>query len=147
MSKLNKPNYPKVSFFEFWLFIARELGDSHLTVNPKAGDIHGLLAADSDTKDFLRKAIKKSYKQSKCNYLEAPVNIEVVLDVLGETAYALRDNQRDDLFDIELLEEIGWLISQRYGHYLELDEEPKKEADGHVISFPNYKIRQANTRL
>jgi len=149
MSKPQEPISEQIEFIEFWCYIAHELGSSRLTINHSASSIHKLIDCNSDSKEYLRQAIKESYKQSHCSHLRAPINIEAVLDILGETAYALRGDQRDDLFDIELLEEIAWYINSRYSHCITIKQhKPERTCKkARLISFPNYKIRHANARL
>ena len=154
-----------VQFIEFWRLVAVELGTSRLRVNRYAKTIHELVSKDSDARVYLRDAIKKSYKSSKCQNLCSPIYIEGVLDILGETAYQLQGDQADDLFDIELLEEIAWHISNRYTAHIESlnrvngennssSDTPdwyrsthRKSCQAQVLSFPNFKIRKANGRL
>ena len=159
-----------VTFRIFWEFIAQQLGDAWLTLNPSAHKVSELVSLSYDPKEYLKQVIVQSYKRSACKNLDSPINLAEVLDVLGETAYSLQGERRDDLFDIELLEEIAWHISDRYAEQLapdsaqpELGSEqlepatrqlkptiashasaPKSAA---VISFPDYRIRRANTLL
>ena len=162
-----------IRFFDFWHLVANELGTSRLRINPSAKTIHEFLDRDSDAREYLQAAIRKSYKLSRCQHLASPISIDCVLDILGETAYALQGDQRDDLFDIELLEEIAWHISNRYLPYLDcehaagevdrsdptgtglgkngpgegLGKRPGIKGTAQIVSFPYYKIRRANSRL
>ena len=157
MTKSRKPysdaSADPTQFVEFWSLIATELGSSRLRINSSATTIHELIDRDSDARVYLRDAIKKSYKLSKCQHLRSPICVVSVLDVLGEAAYALQGEKADDLFDIELLEEIAWHISNRYPPHFFLDEHPNtnvpkpitgKQKPAQVVSFPNYKTRRAN---
>lgn len=146
MSKAKKRTPKSLEFIQFWLFIAQELGSSRLKINAKAHDIHNLFAASNDSRDYLNNTILESYKRSRCNNLRDPISIELLLDILGETAYQLRNNHLDDLFDIELLEEIAWHINDRYRHHLSIPSSTKQK-HGQLISFPQYKIHIANSRL
>lgn len=159
MTKSRKPNpnasADPVQFIEFWNLIATELGSSRLRINSSATTIHELIGRDSDARIYLRDAIKKSYKLSKCQHLKSPISVVAVLDVLGEAAYELQGEKADDLFDIELLEEIAWLISNRYppdwftseyNRSLGQRQVADKTKSSQVVSFPNHKTRRANTR-
>lgn len=167
----------EVSFAEFWHLVATELGQARLVLNPKATNIDSLIDNNSDVRAYLHHAIRKTYKQSGCQNLDSPISLEAVLDTLGETAYTLQSDQAGDLFDIELLEEIAWLICDRFaGQVTELlartaaweqptgttglgpptfsapTSKPRQKANGkprpaQIISFPNYKIRKANAKL
>ena len=157
MTKSRKPNSDAIAdpiqFIEFWSLIASELGSSRLRINADATTIHELISQDSDARVYLRDAIKKSYKLSKCQHLRSPISVIAVLDVLGETAYELQGEKADDLFDIELLEEIAWHISHRYPPHSFTEQHANSDAQtlitgkakpAQVVSFPNYKTRRAN---
>jgi len=150
MSKHSVENPDKtgkcVSFLDFWNTVATELGSSRLKINPNAGSIHRFIDCNSDHKEYLKKVIQLSYKQSECNHLRDNVNLECVLDILGETAYQLQGQQADDLLDIELLEEIAWLISERYESSLKLAT-TNQHAHTPVISLDKFKIRRSNAKL
>jgi hypothetical protein len=113
--------------------------------------------------------IQQSYKRCHCYHLKARFDVNVALDILGETSYTLQGNKEDDLMDIELLEEIAWLINQHYGQAIEMpdsmlsdihNEEKGEERDlcepgsnkasskksSPVISMTKLKIRRANRR-
>jgi len=139
----------KIPFIEFWLFIGSELGSSRLKLNSHAESIHQVLDKGSDHQHYLKNIITQSYKRSRCNHLRAPININHVLDVLGETAYELQGKRCDDLMDIELLEEIAWHIGERYERHLNIPTQnhTKDDRKAEVLSLPNAKIRRANIRL
>ena len=145
MSKSQQRLIDPLEFKEFWTYIGRELGNSRLRINPKAKDIHNFIDPSNDAKEYLKHAIKESYKRSDCTNLRSKINVNLILDILGETAYKLRSNHRDDLFDIELLEEIAWHISDRYQHCLVIKK--ISESCGQIVSFPDHRIRIANSRL
>lgn len=146
--------------------IASELGNARLILNPKAKKIGGFIHRRSDLQSYLHDTIRKSFKLSRCQNLLEPINLEVVFDLLGEAAYKLQRQDNCDLFDIELLEEVAWLIGDRYSLHVaemvELDAQrigrekmhservhetikPNKKAA--IVSFPRFKIRKANALL
>lgn len=137
-----------LSFVDFWQSIASELGSSRLRINTKAPSIRYFIDGNSDPKDYLKNAIEQSYKRSNCHHLRDTIDLNAVLDVLGETAYQLQGLEADDLLDIELLEEIAWIISERYKSLLGLKEKASAHPeDATVISLLKTKILQANSRL
>lgn len=145
------------SFIDFWRIIARELGSSRLKINKNASSISKLLDRNSDHKEYLRQAIQQSYKGSRCNHLRDPINLECVLDILGEIAFQLQGARADDLMDIELLEEIAWLIGERFAPALPVEQidqqrSPNRpqsagKSKAQVVSLDKAKIRRANLRL
>lgn len=161
--KIQAQNCDFLGFSDFWQTIANELGNSRIKVNVKAESIKQFLEADSDHREFLRKLIYQSYKRCRCYHLNARFDVNIALDVLGETSFNLKGNKEDDLLDIELLEEIAWLISQLFEHKIDmpsslLNTENHKVA-GHtsrspkpstaptktpIISLSKRKIRLAN---
>ena len=143
-------NKDKLEFIYFWQNVANEVGSSRLKLNLNAKSINDLIAANSDAKKFLHQAIKDTYRLSRCHNLYSPIDLDAVLDILGQIAFDLRDAEKDDLFDIELLEEIAWHVSLVYpkGATKEMDNDSTDTSSKKscVISFPEYKIRQANSR-
>jgi hypothetical protein len=141
-----------VHFDEFWRRVAADLGNSRVRTSESAKTIHEFIDKDSDCKPYLIELITKSYKLSKCQHLGSSLRLELVLDLLGKTAYQLQDNQTDDLFDIELLEEIAWHISSRYSSQIKVilennTPQTSKHLQAQIVSFPNYKIKRSNIKL
>ncbi len=134
------------TFTDFWRTIANELGSSRLKINARATSIHKFIDRNSDHKEYLRQAIQQSYKRSHCNHLRDTINLESVLDILGEIAFELQGAQADDLLDIELLEEIAWLIGERFQLALPVQEN-STQSQVQVVSLDKAKIRRANLRL
>ena len=147
-STLRKKN--ALSFSSFWWTIASELGNSRIKINPKAESIKQFLKSDSDHKDFLRKLIQQSYKRCHCYHLNARFDVNVALDLLGETFFTLTGNKEDDLLDIELLEEVAWIINQHYPQHIEMPlsmlTQDNSEHSKSVISLSDQKILRANQK-
>ena len=163
--QIKKINGKTIVFNEFWQTIESGLGNSRFKINTKAESIRYFLDPESDHKDFLRILIQQSYKRCRCYHLNARFDVNVALDILGETSYNRQGNKEADLMDSELLEEIAWLINQHYGQAIEmpdsmligdLSEERSEERNfcqlnpskaGPVISLSKLKIRRANRKL
>ena len=149
----SKASLSKVHFIDFWKRIASDLGTSRLRINDDAKSINDFFHKNSDVRPYLIDAIKRSYKQNKCQHLGSPISIAVVLDILGETAYALYGSKTDDLLDIELLEEIALYINNHYLTYLDADissnlnPSSNKISPSTVIPFPKYKTWKINRLL
>lgn len=147
----------KISFFDFWRFIGEQLGDARLSINHQAHTIHQLIDPCSDHPPYLREAITQSYKRSRCHHLGADINLIAVLDVLGEIAYQLQGKSLDDLLDIELLEEIAWHISERFGEALQTQLKASQQGKNHaqdglsrpaqVIALSKVRIKRLNQQL
>ena len=137
-----------VSFFDFWHFIATQMGSSHLRINVNAKSIHEFV---SDESTFLRDIVRATYTRSQCYTLHSKLDINIVLDTLGEHAFSLKGSLSDDLLDIELLEEIAWHINERYRQCLNLTPKEQKAPThryiNNIIDFPAQKIRRANQKL
>ena len=161
----NKQSSGKTPGFSvFWQTIASGLGNSRLRINPRAESIKHYLDVESDHKYFLKALILQSYKRCRCYHLNARFDVNIALDILGETSYSLQGSREDDLLDIELLEEIAWLINQHYSHLIEMPEsllaaEDKNRLDLRpmntkqkprerirIVSMARLKIRKANLR-
>jgi len=167
-SQINEINAKAIGFSHFWQTIASELGNSRFKINQQAESIKYFLAAESDHKEFLRILIRESYKRCHCYHLNAPFDVNIVLDILGETSFHLQGTKEDDLLDIELLEEIAWLINHYYRDFIKMpksmltnhdysreslsssDESNSGEADNKsapIMSISALKIRRANRKL
>lgn len=154
--KTLRPAAP-VSFADFWVLVSIELSHARLHLNRDAKSLEQFISKRSDVRIYLHESVKESYKKSACQHLRSPISFEAVLDILGEKAFQLQRGNAGDLFDIELLEEIAWLICDRFpDQVIELvtrteawDNSNKDEAAtcGRIISFPDYKIRKANSNL
>ena len=122
------------------------MGNVRIQLNDNASSINDFIHPDSH---FIKKIIRESYTLSKCYHLESPVNVNKILDILGQHAYQLNENLAADLLDIEFLEEIAWHISERFINHIDLSQEKKRhnKTTAHIISFPAAKIRKANSRL
>jgi hypothetical protein len=158
MSKQNakKPcgkTKPRDSFVGFWSLIAQRLGENRLRIRANAPDIEHFFASNSDHGDFLREIIITSYIECDCVCIDDLINVNAVLDVMGEAAYELQIRQEDDLLDIELLEEISYHIQQDYPHHIvmpnpsALTQEISQQARSSIHSLSDLRIRRANAKL
>lgn len=150
----NQHNSQSIKFIDLWLLVADELSHARLHLNPQAATLETFIRTRSDVRSYLHRAIKTSYKASQCQHLQSPVSLEAVLDILGETAFNLQNDKSGDLFDVELLEEIAWLICDRFTSQVReivrqsSARHPANQKNGaQIVSFPDYKIRKANARL
>ena len=102
-----------VTFLQFWTYICQQIGNNRLELNLSAKSLQDLFIKDSIHPEHLKKLVTNSLK-NKQGTLDQKINLHQLLDDLGLTAYTLRQGDADDLFDIELLEEIAWHISERF---------------------------------
>ena len=116
-----------LSFLDFWCLISSEVGNHRLEVRAEAKQIGELFPSNSVHPDHLKTIIVGSLPHKHLD-LDQPINLTRLLDALGEAAWALRQTASDDLFDIELLEEIAWHISTRFPHLIEMPAVKAREA-------------------
>ncbi|RBP50980.1 hypothetical protein [Arenicella xantha] len=142
---------PNLGFLKFWQAIGEELGNSKLKINTSASTVRQILAPNSDHREYLSEIIRLSYTRSRCTNLNDAIDLNSVLDVLGETAFELQGQHADDLLDIELLEEIAWVVSERFGAYLQTESTQQNSSNGNstarIISLSKIKTLQANKYL
>ncbi|MCH2189795.1 MAG: hypothetical protein MK188_02570 [Gammaproteobacteria bacterium] len=131
----NKEPYQKdtsfdpLTFLGFWIVMSEGIGNNRLELNPKAKAIDEMFLSDNLYQEHIKLLIQNTLND-KSKSLKQPIDINQVLDALGETAYSLRQNQADDLYEIELLEEIAWHINEKYGHLVKpCSEYTKLESD------------------
>ena len=103
-----------VTFLQFWAYISQQIGNNRLELNLGAKSLQDLFIKNSIHPEHLKTLVTNSLK-NKQGTLDQKINLHKLLDELGLTAYTLRQRDADDLFDIELLEEIAWHISERFG--------------------------------
>lgn len=140
-------NTAAIPFIQFWTFISENVGNARLRIHNKANSINEFIDSSGDPKDYITRLIISSYKRSECYHLRAPICINSVLDILGETAYELQKKQQDDLYDIEFLEEIAFYISERYTDRImtqKLDSSDTATASVHCLA--KRKIRIENSK-
>lgn len=144
------------SFLNFWILITEHLGDAHGVIDPKTKTTQALFSNFDDQLGLLKNIILESYALNKCHHIKSPINVNIVLDILGDKAFELHLKQADDLLDIELLEEICWLICQHFSHLIEIPtfnrnsgigDSELRDTSADIISLPKAKIRIANSKL
>ena len=102
------------SFRRFWAYCADELGSARLQVDTNASKLEDFCGNQQFALSSLKEVLRASYKRSRCKNLDSRINLDATLDVLGEAAFMLQGQSKDDLLDIELLEEVGWCITTLY---------------------------------
>ena len=128
----------------FWHYIAHQIGSARLQINKDADSINDFIDPDCG---FIKDIIRTSYSKSKCYHLQSSIDLNLLLDSLGEHAYQLNEKLDADLFDIELLEEIAWHIGERFLAHIKLQNQNQTKVSAKIISLPNAKIRRANSQL
>ena len=102
------------SFRRFWAYCAEQLGSARLQVDTNASRLEDFCGNRQFALSSLKEVLRASYKRSQCKNLDSRISLDTTLDVLGEAAYRLHGQSKDDLLDIELLEEVGWCINNLY---------------------------------
>jgi len=105
---------PPLSFREFWLSMQNLVGESSITLETQASTIKEFIDNTKQPFSFSQELIIRSYKASDCVNLESNIDLNSVLDVMGDIAWNLKLNSNDDLMSVELLEEIAHYISTLY---------------------------------
>ncbi len=106
-------------FLDFWSVISDEIGDHRLEINSSARCADELFPKTSVHPEHLKNLVLGSLKKQH-DHLDQAIDLTNLLDELGRSAWELRQNGSDDLFDIELLEEIAWHIGTRYPYLIEM---------------------------
>ena len=134
-----------VSFIRFWQYCERHLGSAKLQLDTQANNLQNLCGDGTFALDPIKPIIRKSFKASHCQRLQDPICLNSTLDILGEIAFTLRDSERDDLLDIELLEEIGWCICQLYQDDVKF-KEPQPSSTSQASSAQVFKLNQFKSK-
>ena len=126
------------------------MGNVGLAINQDTTSINDFLSPECD---FLRDIVRSSYTRSKCYHLHSVIDLNQVLNILGERAYELNNQQLNglpqaDLLDIELLEEIAWNINERFLALVTLPNKTQtRQTKAQILNLPRLKIRRANKQL
>lgn len=136
----------KNTFKEVWCFLSEQIGECRLPVQQNAKNLSDFLLMQEGNPGFMKQLIKQVYKRNKCSNLNSTLNIEITFDVLGEKSAELKQTRKDDLTDIELLEEIGWHLQQRYPFPEQTNRENHK-ATAKIISLSSVKTRIQNSKF
>ena len=105
------------SFRRFWVYCADELGSARLQVDSSATKLESFCGNQQFALPSLKEVLRASYKRSRCKNLDSRIDLDATLDVLGEAEFMLQGQSKDDLLDIELLEEVGWCINTVYAKH------------------------------
>lgn len=135
----------KRTFRDVWCFLSEQIGECRLLVKRNANNLNAFLKAQENNPGFMRQLITETYKRNQCANLDSSISIEIMFDVLGEKAAELKQTQKDDLADIELLEEIGWHLQQRYPFKKPSKNKPENQS-AKVICLSTIKTRIQNSR-
>lgn len=149
-----KPSYKTehpVPFLTFWCLITKNLGDAHGSIDPNIKTSQQLFSTFDDQLGLLKDVVIDSYSKNKCHHIKSNIDVNIVLDTLGAKAFELTLKQADDLLDIELLEEICWLICQHYGHLILMPEfndvENEHKASTTLSKATIFSLQKTKTRL
>jgi len=131
-----------LSFIDFWSFVSSQVGNCKLDINASANHLDHLFPEHAAHPEYLKSMIISTLT-NRHGKLNQNIDLNVVLDALGDTAFHLRQRANDDLFDIELLEEIAWHIAERFHHLVNIPAGAEFiEASGHSI-LPNTHVSGA----
>lgn len=147
-------NIKPTSFVAFWSTIGADLPEGMLVLRDRPKSTEALFATRSNHSDLLREVILGSYAACKCDTVDDAIDINTVLDLMGDAAFNRQMHNTDDLLDIEMLEEIAYLICLHFGsqivypqsRYLDKTDTNKFEKSS-VVSIEKAKIHFANRQL
>lgn len=150
--KTPKSHSQSVSFLDFWCLITDNLGDAYSSIDPQTKTAQQLFSDFNDQLGLLKQVISDSYTLNKCHHLHSHIDINSVLDILGTKAFDLQVKQADDLLDMELLEEVCWLVCQHFGQLIVMPKIKNSNqklgpTEAKVYSLIKTKTRIANNKL
>lgn len=142
------------SFSDFWRTVCDQLGDHRIAINSCAEGKRDLLNAESLHPDFVKELVYACFDRSQ-KTKKHRVDVSALLDHMGILAHGMRESYSDDLLDIELLEEIAWVINTHFPHCIDGDSlarqfdtrgllEPSNQLKAStVISIKRYKSKSS----
>jgi len=145
------------SFGDFWGTVCDQIGDHRISINSSAESKQDLLDAESLHPEFVKELVYACFERSQKSKNHR-VDFCALLDHMGSLAYCMRESYSDDLLDIELLEEIAWVINTHFPYCID-SSVLARQLDSHdliessierttptVISIKNYRSKSANQR-
>ncbi len=143
------------SFSDFWGTVCDQLGDHRIAINCCADSKRDLLDAESLHPEFVKELIYACFDRSQ-KTKQHRVDFCMLLDHMGILAHGMRESQSDDLLDIELLEEIAWVINTHYPYCIDsnllarqldardLLESSRQPETSEVIPIKRYKSKTSD---
>ena len=102
-----------IAFLSFWQDIAAHIGDLDLPLPDQPKKLQDITVELDSYFNPLKQCLIDVYRLNNCRNLNSLIKPIVVLDVLGEQCFHLK-NDVVDVKDIDLLEDLGVYISQKY---------------------------------
>ena len=139
-----------VAFLSFWQDIALYIGDLDLPMPDNPQKLEDITIQLDSYFNPLKQCLIDVYRLNNCRNLNSLIKPILVLDVLGEQCFHLK-NDVVDVKDIDLLEELGFYISQKYIRKLQIEKQdaaPIKNTvhNAQIIRLDWYKTRKSNLK-
>lgn len=135
-----------IAFLTFWQDIAVYVGDIDLPFPDNPKKLDDITIQLDSYFNPLKQCLIDVYRLNNCQNLQSLIKPIIVLDVLGNQCFNLK---RDvvDVKDIDLLEDLGVYIVQKYIHTTSnVDTEISFPRSAKIIRLDWYKAQKANHR-
>lgn len=137
-----------IAYLKFWQDIALYIGDIYLPMPDNPKKLEDITVQLDSYFNPLKQCLIDVYQQNNCKNLNSLIKPIVVLDVLGKQCFHLK-NDVVDVKDIDLLEDLGFYISQKYIRTQPLKKQGTETLsngiqNAKVIRLDWYKTRKAN---
>jgi len=139
-----KINQRSIAFLTFWQDIASHIGDLELPLPDNPKKLEDITIQLDSYFNPLKQCLIDVYRLNNCRNLNSLIKPIIVLDVLGEQCFCLKKDVVD-VKDIDLLEDLGVYIAQKYIRTLDnTATHDKTTMSAQIIRLDWYKARKAN---
>lgn len=135
-----------IGFLSFWQDIAVHIGDLDLPLPDQPKKLQDITSQLDSYFNPLKQCLIDVYRLSNCRNLHSQIKPIVVLDVLGEQCFHLKKDVVD-IKDIDLLEDLGVYISQKYIRLQSSKDSQSTRVEtqsAQIIRLDWYKTRKEN---
>lgn len=138
-----KINQKTIAFLTFWQDIASYIGDLDLPLPEHPKKLQDITIQLDSYFNPLKQCLIDVYHSNNCRNLHSLIKPTVVLDVLGNQCFHLKQDVVD-VKDIDLLEDLGVYIAQKYIRTQAIETAVVSAAQ--IIRLDRYRTRKANIK-
>jgi len=97
--------------------VADAIGTHQLPIQHDAKDIHEFLPNDAVHNDLIRQTLRGIYKTNSCSYLDAPIQQDTTLSVLGNVRGELLRAQSTDINQLDFFDKFSAQLINLFDKY------------------------------
>jgi len=111
-----------MQFIRYIEHLSAELGDHQLPLNDHWLKASGIVRADAVHYDLMKELVARIYRQNKCSNPGHPVELETILDCLGQLHHEMSESESPDFEAMELLQWVGEISVVLFGDLMNSED-------------------------